>query len=265
MSMIKHVILATSLSIVSLFSSAWATQQTSPSFSPGQKKEIQTIIHDYLISHPEILIETAKQLQKQQMEKMNEKAVGAIKANRAQIFSASSSPIAGNPQGTVTIVEFFDYQCPHCKEVAKMISTLLKNNPNVKIVFKELPIFPGSEAISLAALASMQQGKYFEFHNALLNAPDPISQNDVMSIASKLKINVEQLKKDMNNAALKDELKKNIQLANALGLPGTPTFIVAANVHSDQQLYPIYIPGMVNASVLQAAIKNAMQHIVKTQ
>lgn len=230
------------------------------SFSPDQKKQIEHIVHDYLLQNPQIIVEVVQQLQKKQQVDMNQKAIKAIKENRQQVFDSATSPVIGNPNGKVTLVEFFDYQCPHCRDVSPTLESLVNKNKDLRVVYKEFPIFPGSDAISAAALAANKQHKYQVFHQALMKVNHPIKEEDVLKIAAQLGINVEQFKKDMNDASVKSELQQNMKLASQLGIMGTPCFIVASNIHSKEKLYSIFIPGVVSESVLEKTIQEAAKH-----
>ncbi|MFN7098284.1 MAG: DsbA family protein, partial [Gammaproteobacteria bacterium] len=192
--------------------------------------QVQQIVHDYLLNNPQILVQVSQKLQQQQMQQMQQVQQNAQKVIpdiSAQLFSDKSSPIGGNVNGDVTMVEFFDYQCPHCKDMAAIVGDLTKQDGNLKIVYKELPIFGAdSQFAAAAALASMQQGKYDQFHNALMQAPAPLTSDVVMQVAQANGLNVVQLQKDMNSDAVKQELKDNMQLAQKLKLMGTPAFVI---------------------------------------
>lgn len=244
-------------------------------FTPEQTQQIEKIVHDYLIKNPQVMVQVIKSLQKQERAKMQERSEKAVRANAKQLFDSTSSPIVGNPQGKVTLVEFFDYQCPHCRRMAKVVNQLVKDNSDLRVVYKELPIFPGSTIIAKAALASMNQGKYAEFHNALMK--DPITPpmqlvqerkspkeinafmlKQILKIAKSVGINTKQLEKDMQSASVENELKQNLQLAQALRLVGTPAFIVGSNVNAGpEQMKTFFIPGQVPQTVLQDFIAKA--------
>ena len=127
------------------------------SFNAAQTTAIEKIAHDYLLAHPEILIEMSHALELKQQAQVQAKAEKVIPALSKELLNDSVSPGAGNPKGTVSVVEFFDYQCPHCKVMAKEIDGLLASDHNVRVVYKELPIFgPESEFAAKAALQATQ-------------------------------------------------------------------------------------------------------------
>ena len=137
--------------------------------SPGnvsepQKKEFEKIIHEYLVKNPEVLLEASQALQQKQQQAMQQQAQVAIKDNSKQLFTDSLTTM-GNPKGDVTLVEFFDYQCVHCKKMSPLLNTLMKDKPNLRVIYKEFPIFgKNSEMAAKVALAAAMQGKYKEFN-----------------------------------------------------------------------------------------------------
>ena len=164
--------------------------------------------------------------------------------------------MGGNPNGTVTLVEFFDYQCGHCKEMNKIVQDTMGKNNKLRLVFKELPIFgPDSQFAAKAALASLKQGKYMEFHNALLSADNSLTQEKVFQVAQSVGLNVAQLKQDMDSAAIKQQLTDNFKLAQDLRLIGTPTFVLG-----NQSLTQFrFIPGATTQENLQSQIDQISQ------
>lgn len=227
-------------------------------FTPDQVKAIEQIVHDYLVKNPQVLIEATRALQAQEFAKAQKEALQAIVENKQQLFDDSASPVVGNKNGDVVLVEFFDYQCGHCKAMNDVIQSVLKNNKDLKIIFKELPIFgSNSRFAARAALASVKQGKYFEFHDALLGAENPLTNQKVLDIAKKIGLNIKQLKKDMNEASIQQQIRDNFQLAQKLKLVGTPAFIVA---NKDLTKFR-FIPGTTTQADLQ---QNFTQVLNKT-
>ena len=129
------------------------TTATQTEFTPQQVKNIQKIVHDYLINNPQVLVEASQALQKQAQEKQQQYAMQAIEKNKQQLFNDPVSPVAGNPNGNVTLIEFFDYQCGHCKAMNKIIQSIVAKNKNLRVVLKELPIF-GSNSQLAAKVAA---------------------------------------------------------------------------------------------------------------
>ena len=173
------------------------------------------------------------------------------------LFHNASDPVIGNPQGQITIVEFFDYQCSHCITMAPIISNIIKTNPNLRVVLKEFPIRgPVSEFAARAALAANKQGKYADFSHALLSANQPLTETDVLQIAKASGLNLTQLKKDMDSPAIYNQLDRTSKLAQTLKLIGTPAFFIAkTNVKNSANVNDI--PGAMSQSELQEAINAA--------
>ena len=230
-------------------------------FSPAQTKAIEKIIHDYLIANPQVIVDAVNVLQQQQQNAMVNKAQQAIVTNAKQIFADQSSPVTGNANGSVVLVEFFDYQCPHCKDMAGTVAALSQKYPQLKVIYKEFPIFPNSDYIAKAALASQAQGKYQQFHAALMAAADPVTKDKVLEIAKSIGLNVTQLQKDMDNATYSTEINNTTQLADTLGLQGTPAFIVGSQIdlNNPKAMKVTFVPGQVPQSALDSLIAEALK------
>jgi protein-disulfide isomerase len=228
-------------------------------FSPTQKKQIESIVRDYLVSNPEVLVEVSQALQKKQQTNMMQQAQSAINDNASAVFSAKS-PEVGNPKGNVTLVEFFDYQCIHCKKMAPVIEKLVKKDKNLRVIYKEFPIFgKGSNVASQAALAAAMQGKYKAFHNALLGLNQKLNEALVMKTAKSVGLDMAQLKKDMNSAKVKQALAENMKLAEALRLMGTPAFIIGSTPNGQFKAgsETFFVPGAATEQTLQNYINKA--------
>lgn len=244
--------------------SIYADTASSNSFTPEQTTQIQKIVHDYLVKNPQVLVEVATALQNQQLAQQNQQAMKALPDNAKALFYDQTSPVVGNPNGNVTVVEFFDYQCPHCKNAAIAMNKLLASDNNVRIVYKQLPIFgANSEYAARAALAANEQGKFVELHNALMKAQSSLNKDLILNIASNLGINIEKLQKDMNTPVINNELKRNFDLANAFNFPGTPAFVIAripvgqAATNAAPPSTAYFLPGEVSAQDLQKYVSKA--------
>ncbi|KTD22957.1 DsbA family protein [Legionella londiniensis] len=230
-------------------------------FSAEQKKEVEQIVHDYLVNNPEVLIEASQALQQKQQQNMQEQARDAIRQNADQLFKENLA-VAGNPKGNVTLVEFFDYQCIHCKKMKPVISELLKKDKNLRVIYKEFPIFgKSSELASKAALAAALQGKYQQMHDALLSLDKRLNETIIMDTAKSVGLDVNKLKKDMSGEQVKTALEQNRQLAEKMHLMGTPAFIVAATPNGEfkKDSEPAFIPGAASEETLQEMIKQVGQ------
>lgn len=196
-------------------------------FTDQQKTELGAIIREYLVSHPEVLQEAMAELEKRQTLAEAEKNKAAVKNNAATLFDSSRQVVVGNPQGDVTLVEFFDYNCGYCKHGLRDVMKLVETDPKVRVVFKELPILSkGSEEASHVALAAQKQGKYWELHKAMLTAKGQMNEAAALQIAEKLGLDMTKLKADMASPEVKAEIEKSAALAKKLGVNGTPHFLV---------------------------------------
>jgi protein-disulfide isomerase len=197
-------------------------------FSAEQRKAIEGIIKDYLLANPEVMLEIQTALESRMEELQAKRLQVAISAQADQIFRSPDAPIAGNPKGDITVVEFFDYNCGYCKKAFGDVAKLIEKDKSVKLVLKELPILSkGSEEGTRVALAAKAQGKYWEVHRALLNMRGQISEQTALAAAEKAGLDMTKLKTDMKSEAVTQEITRVRELAQAMGIQGTPHFLVA--------------------------------------
>jgi protein-disulfide isomerase len=200
-------------------------------FSPDQRHEIENIVKDYLMAHPQVLQDAINELDKQQKEASAEKARTAIKTNNATIFNSSHQVVLGNPNGNVTMVEFFDYNCGFCKHALPDMMKLLQTDPNLRFVLKEFPVLgEGSvEAAHVAVAARMQDpagAKYIEFHQKLLGGRGAADKMRALAVAKEVGFDMGRLMKDMDSDEVKTTIAENLKLADTLGIDGTPSYVV---------------------------------------
>lgn len=227
--------------------------------SAAQKKDVEKVVHDYLVSNPEVLLEVSQVLQQKQQKVIEQKTVSAISGNANQLFDERLT-VAGNPNGTVTLVEFFDNQCVHCKNIAPTINKLIKKNTNLRVVYKEFPIFgKGSDFASRAALAAAMQGKYVEMHDALIQQTKRLNDNIILDMAKSAGLDMTKLKTDMDSKAVTTALDANRKLAEKLHLMGTPAIIVASTPAGQLKsgTIPAFVPGAATEDTLQQLINKA--------
>jgi len=198
------------------------------SFSDAQKGEIERIVKDYLLAHPEVFLEVQQALETKMEQLQAEKLKSALAAHADELYRDPNAPIAGNPKGDVTIIEFFDYNCGYCKRGFPDVAKLIESDPKVRVVFRELPILSkGSEEASRVALAARMQGKYWEFHTAMISYKGQATEATALKIAEKIPgIDMKKLKADMASKAVEEEITKVRELAQNLGVNGTPHFLV---------------------------------------
>jgi protein-disulfide isomerase len=209
-----------------------APQKTaSTGLSAAQRKEVEAIIKDYLVSNPEVMMEVQSALEAKMDKIQSERTALAIKQNATEIFRPSGSPVVGNAKGDVTVIEFFDYNCPYCKKAFHEVAQLIEKDKQVKLIVKEFPILSkGSEEAAKVALAAKSQGKYWEFHRAVQEAQGQTNEAAALRIAEKLGLDMGRLRKDMASPDVKKEIDETRALAAKLGIQGTPHFLVGDRV-----------------------------------
>jgi protein-disulfide isomerase len=205
------------------------------SFTPSQRHEIEGIIKDYLISHPEVMQDVQAALEKRQADADVQKARTAINKNNATLFNSPHQVVLGNPNGKVTMVEFFDYNCPHCKDAVSDMLDLLKTDHDLRFVLKEFPILTeGSvEAAHVAVAVRMQDptgAKYLAFHKELFASRGLVDQARALAAAKNVGCDMARVKKDMNSDEVKTTLAEDMKLADALGVSGTPSYVIGDRV-----------------------------------
>jgi protein-disulfide isomerase len=206
---------------------------------------IGSIIRDYLLANPEVLLEAMQELEKKQETQRDSVAVKAIKTYESELLRDGDSPIAGNPNGDVTIVEFMDYQCGYCKRVYNVMKSVVAADGKVKIIYKDLPILGEASRIAAsAALAAARQNKYLALHDALMEFRAPLDRARILDVAASVGIDVPQLEKDMEAPEIKQIIERNLALASALGVRGTPAFVIGKR----------FVPGAVDADALKKLI-----------
>ena len=193
--------------------------------------EFERRVRDYLLAHPEVIGEAINRLEAKHAETNAAAAKTALKARVDEVFRDPDSPVSGNPAGEVTLVEFFDYNCPYCRAMAPLMDQAEKADPRLRIVYKEFPILgPDSVFAAKAALAAARQGKYVAFHRALYEGRGHVDAAKVLAVAKALGLDVEKMKSDMGDSAISAMLEKNLKLAQALNITGTPGFVVGDQV-----------------------------------
>ena len=215
------------------------------SFTDAQKAELNELIHSYLIEHPEILREMSQKLQESERQAEETARISALTTQTAAVFNMTGDAVVGNPKGDVTIVEFMDYNCGWCKKSMSEVQSLIETDKNLKVIFKEFPIFgENSEYAARGALAAGKQGKYWPLHVALFSHEGQVTKEVVDELAKAQGLDMDKFKKDMTDQTVIDTIAANYELAKSLQLNGTPAFII------DDQV----VPGYLQLDGLQAAI-----------
>ena len=203
--------------------------------SDAQKDEIRAIIKEYINSNPQDILDSVENYRLEQ-EKQTEKNAKDSLSDYKEFFKRDDLTIAGNPKGDVTVVEFFDYNCGYCRKAFEDIRKIIKSDPDVRVVFQEMPILsPSSKTMSQIALAAHEQGKYFEMHTALMDHRGNQSNEAFFKLAKDIGLDVEKLKKDMASEKILAVVGKASDMGRKLGIRGTPGFIIG------DEIYPGYI------------------------
>ena len=196
---------------------------------PTDRQTLEQIIHDYLIAHPEVIVEALKTGDAKAKQAEEAEVRAQIVKHQDELLRDTKSPVGGNPAGDVTIVEFFDYRCPYCKQVEPALEALLKEDPRIRVVYKEFPILgPQSLTASQVSLAALKQSpqKYVRLHVALMNLKGELSLDVILKTAESVGLDVTKIKADMNGRDIEALIKRNYDLADTLKISGTPAFII---------------------------------------
>lgn len=244
----------TSLLAAAALALAGATSVSAQPFSEPQRGEIEKIIKEYLIKHPEVLQEAMAELEKKQQLAETEKARSAIKSHSEALFNSPRQVTLGNPQGDVTFVEFFDYNCGYCKRALLDMVELMNKDPKLKVVLKEFPVLgPASTEVAQVGVAVRMQDKtgkkYFEFHQKLLTGRGQVDKAKALAVAKEIGLDMARLEKDLKSDEIGKTLAESMKLAEALGLNGTPSYVIGNDV----------VIGAVGAAALSQKIKAARQ------
>jgi protein-disulfide isomerase len=218
-----------------LFALGAISLASAQAISPDQRTEIERIVREYLLKNPELLQEVMTELEKKQAAAEAEKHRAAIKSNFEALFNSKRQVVLGNPNGDVTMVEFFDYNCGYCKRAMADMLDLLKNDPKLKVVLKEFPVLgQGSvEAAQVAVAVRMQDPtgkKYLEFHQKLLGSRGQADRTRALAAAKDVGLDMAKIEKDMASEEARASLEESMKLAEALGLNGTPSYVVGNDV-----------------------------------
>jgi protein-disulfide isomerase len=218
--------------------------------SAAEKAEVEAVIHDYILNNPEVLIDSLRRMEERQRQVAEQESGKAIAANRTALEQDPSSPVAGNAQGDVTVVEFFDYQCGYCKKALPVVQELLKTDPNVRWVFKDLPILgPDSVTAAQAAAAAWQiaPDKYLPFHVALMESRGELNEARVLELARKVGIDADRLKQAKADPAIAEKLSRTLELAKKLQINGTPAFVIGGQL----------VPGAIDIATMRQLVAAA--------
>jgi protein-disulfide isomerase len=245
-----RVLLPAAVALCATALPGWA-QETDVPADPEQAR-IEAIVRDYLLEHPEIVVEALQAFEAKRLAAQQAQQREVVAALAEQLFFNPLSPIAGNPDGDVMIVEFFDYNCPYCKSVTPDIATLLESDGNIRFVYKEWPILSEDSVIAArAALAAHQQSKdaYLRLHDAMMAHRGKLDRNTVLALAATQGLNMERLENDMDGDQVEAELDHVRRLADQIGIDGTPAFLIGEQI----------VPGAIGIEEMQRLVAAARE------
>ena len=226
-----------------------AEPPTEPS-DPAFQQAVEQVVEQYLRTHPEVIEQTLQALQAKREAEERERVRNLIATKQAELLNDPNSPVSGNLDGDVTVVEFFDYRCGYCKRVAGAVTQLQKDDPNVRVVYKDYPILGEASVLAArAALASKAQGKHLAFHEALLASEEELTQETIFVLATAVGLDTEKLHRDMESPSIQTTIERNRALARELDINGTPGFIVGTEL----------VPGALELQDLQNLVGRVRQ------
>ncbi len=216
-------------------------------FNAAQRAEIVEIVRDALKRDPSILRDAVVALQADDGEREKTATHAAVLAARDAMITPND-PVAGNPNGNVTIVEFFDVRCPYCRKLEPEMSALLSSDHDVRLVYKDLPILgPASVIGTKALLAARKQDAYEKLRDVVMRMPPDITRTGIETEAKKLGLDTGRLMHDMDDPSVQRQIDANLRLAQRLGIQGTPAMVVGDDL----------LPGAVDATELKQAVAEA--------
>ena len=207
----------------------------------SDRAAIEAIVHDYILAHPEIIPEAINGMQARAVTKL-------LASNRREIETPFAGAVAGNPRGDVTLVVFFDYACPYCRQGHLDVKRLTAADPGVRVVFRDFPVLsPASDEAAMASLSAARQGRYVRFHDTMFETAGKVAHERTIAVVRAAGLDEIATARDLTAAPLRTEIRKNLDLGRALGLTGTPSYIVGNRILS----------GAVGFDALKAAVDDA--------
>ncbi len=248
MSLFRTAAFAAAIACAAFVLRAPAIAQDASPFSEAEKEAIGEIIRDYLVANPEVMIEVMDALDAQEAERDRVETAAAIAKHREALENDGYSYVAGNPDGEITVVEFFDYRCPYCKQSAEDVKEIIRKHDDVRLVLKEFPVLgPESRVASRAAIAAIPQDRYLAFHFAMLENEGTLDEERIMEIAEDVGLDTERLARDMESARIEEIIKTNREIAFDIGVRGTPAYVIGDTL----------VPGAAPLEEIEARIDEA--------
>lgn len=230
---------------------AGATMAHETESTSGDSEDLtDAVIERYIRAHPEVIMESLQAMKAKREAELRERQKKALVERQNELLHDPMSPVSGNLKGEITVVEFYDYRCGFCRKAAPAVTQLQKEDPRVRVVYKDFPILgEPSELAAKAALASQEQGKHQVFHEALFAFHADMTKEAILKIAADVGLDTTRLEADMDNPEWQIVIEKNRALAEELGISGTPGFIVGTEL----------VPGALDLNGLKDLIARAGQ------
>jgi protein-disulfide isomerase len=201
-----------------------------PALTPAQTEAVNKLIGDYLMNNPQALIEALRHAESSARASAAASARSEIAAHADALEHDPASPVIGNPEGDVTIVEFFDYRCPYCKSTAPALQQLIERDKNVRLVLKEFPILgKDSQFAARVALVALRHGKYAAFHKAMFALPK-VDEESTLGVAASLGLDAAAVRREMSSQEIDKTLAANAELAHQIEVDGTPAFVIGGSL-----------------------------------
>lgn len=218
--------------------------------------DIEKLVHEYLLKNPEVIVEALQTLERRREEQLAADQQRQIQANADILHASDHQIVIGNPEGDVTLIEFFDYNCGFCRQTLATVEALIEQDPKIKVILKEFPVLgPGSQEAARVSIAASQiaPAKYKDLHTQLLSAQGQVNERIALALSANLGIDTDELQSLSQTRQVEEAIGEVYQLADDLGINGTPSFIIGDEL----------IPGAVDLDVLQQKV-SAMRECGKT-
>jgi protein-disulfide isomerase len=218
------------------------------SFTDAQRHEIVEIVRAALKADPTILRDAVEALQADDANVKQAAARAALERIGPSLTNTHGEPVAGNPDGDVTVVEFYDLRCPYCRRMLPVMAELLRKDPRIRLLYKDIPILgPPSVLGARAVLAAQKQGGYQRLHDALMGGPQTITETSLQAAATSVGLDWERLQHDMADPSIQTRIEANLRIAQSLGVDGTPVYVIGTRI----------LPGAVDLAELESAVAAA--------
>lgn len=222
--------------------------ETAPSVAALDPAQLNPMIEEFLMSDPKLLQRMSVALEQTLSAEKNERNQNALATMQDAIYNQPDQIVLGNPNGDVTLVEFFDYNCGYCRKAMPDLAALLAEDPNLRVILKEFPILSNEsvDAARVAVLVGQSDADYWNFHEALFTSRGKVDKTVALAAAADLGLSTVDLELRMGDNSVAQAIQNSYEIAQALGISGTPTYIIGNEV----------IPGAIGIDGLRQRISN---------